>query len=106
MAMRPPQGNNGKQQLGGQQGKKFGQPGKYNPQQNQVKPLTPQQLAAQQQASDALIREVFLRTVSRPPKPNELADARAAMHLAATPIDGVRTLLWTMLNTKEFIVNH
>ena len=60
----------------------------------------------QQQISDALIREVFLRTVSRPPKANELADARAAVRSSQGAVDGVRTLLWTMLNTKEFIVNH
>ena len=25
---------------------------------------------------------------------------------ATTPVDGVRDLLWAMLNTREFMVNH
>ncbi len=57
-------------------------------------------------ASDALIREVFLRTVSRPPQEDEMKEAKNVVATAAGPVDGIRTLLWTMLNTKEFIVNH
>jgi len=55
---------------------------------------------------DAAIREVFLRTVSRPPTPQEFAIAREEVAAAATPIDGIRDLLWAMLNTREFMVNH
>ncbi len=55
---------------------------------------------------DPLIREVFLRTVSRPPHDDEWKDARNVIASAKGPADGIRTLLWTMLNTKEFILNH
>ena len=55
---------------------------------------------------DALINEAFLRTVSRPPTPAELQTARRDIALCGKPIDGVRDLLWSMLNTKEFLVNH
>ncbi|MBI1371472.1 MAG: DUF1549 domain-containing protein [Phycisphaera sp.] len=54
---------------------------------------------------DALIREVFLRTVSRMPTADEVAEARKVV-AEDNPIDGTRELLWVMLNTKEFIVNH
>jgi hypothetical protein len=57
-------------------------------------------------ASDPLIREVFLRTVSRPPRDNEWKEARNVVASANGTADGIRTLLWTMLNTKEFILNH
>jgi hypothetical protein len=55
---------------------------------------------------DPLIREVFLRTVSRPPHDDEWKEARNVVASANGTVDGIRTLLWTMLNTKEFIVNH
>jgi hypothetical protein len=57
-------------------------------------------------ALDGLINEAFLRTVSRPPTPLEVQTARRDIALAGTPIDGVRDLLWSMLSTKEFLVNH
>jgi hypothetical protein len=55
---------------------------------------------------DRVVAEVFLRTVSRPPSADELRTARADIAKAGDAIDGVRDLLWTMLNTREFTVNH
>ena len=55
---------------------------------------------------DALITEVFLRTVSRPPTGEDLQKARADIAAAKDPIGGVRDLLWALLNTREFAVNH
>jgi hypothetical protein len=55
---------------------------------------------------DEIIQEVFLRTVSRLPKPEEMARAREDIAAAKEPVDGVRDLLWAMLNTREFLVNH
>ncbi len=52
-----------------------------------------------------LIREVFLRTVSRPPTDAELAQAKADIAAAKTQVEGLRDLLWAMLNTREFAVN-
>jgi hypothetical protein len=51
------------------------------------------------------IREVFLRTVSRPPTATEMANAKSDIASAKSPIDGLRDLLWAMLNTREFMVN-
>lgn len=56
--------------------------------------------------AEALIREVFLRTLSRPPTAEEMAKAREDIAAARNPVDGVRDLLWAMLNTREFLVNH
>jgi hypothetical protein len=55
---------------------------------------------------EEIIREVFLRTVSRRPNNAELAQAKQDISAAASPLDGTRDLLWAMLNTREFIVNH
>jgi hypothetical protein len=55
---------------------------------------------------DRAIEEVFLRTVSRPPTAAEFDKAKQDVAAAKTPVDGVRDLLWAMLNTREFMVNH
>ncbi|MFM8470333.1 MAG: hypothetical protein ACKODH_10235, partial [Limisphaerales bacterium] len=52
------------------------------------------------------ITQVFLRTVSRPPTATEIEKARADLAAANSPAEGVRELLWAMLNTREFMVNH
>lgn len=56
--------------------------------------------------TDDFIAQVFLRTVSRPPTATEIEKARADVAAASTPADGIRELLWAMLNTREFMVNH
>lgn len=55
---------------------------------------------------DQLVREAYLRTLSRLPTAQELA--RAKQHLVQSPnvVAGLSDLLWALLNTKEFIVNH
>ena len=55
---------------------------------------------------DQIVGEVFLRTVSRPPTVEESRQARADIAAASDPINGVRDLLWTMINAREFTVNH
>ena len=53
-----------------------------------------------------MIAQIFLRTVSRPPTAHEIDEARAVITSAKDPADGVRDLLWAMINTREFKVNH
>lgn len=53
-----------------------------------------------------IIEEAYLRTVSRFPTQSELATSLDFVRKADTPLSGVRDILWTLLNTKEFIVNH
>ena len=77
--------------------------------QNKLKALRSeeaQRLAASRIDADAAIEQVFLRTVSRPPSSEEVAMAKQDIASAKTQVDGVRDLLWAMLNTKEFIINH
>jgi hypothetical protein len=55
---------------------------------------------------DRAIEEVFLRTVSRPPTKDEITKAQQDLAAASDKVNGVRELLWAMLNTREFMVNH
>jgi hypothetical protein len=55
---------------------------------------------------DDYVQQVFLRTVSRPPTATEYEKARADIASANSLAEGVRELLWAMLNTREFMVNH
>jgi hypothetical protein len=54
----------------------------------------------------ALIDELYLRTVSRWPTAAEREAAEAHLADQETVSAGLRELLWVMLNTKEFILNH
>lgn len=54
----------------------------------------------------ALVEEAYLRTVSRTPTGDEQEIAAQYIAEAENPIAGMRDLMWSLLNTKEFIVNH
>jgi hypothetical protein len=53
-----------------------------------------------------VVRQAYLRTLSRLPTPDEMDRCLAYMAQADSPANGAKGLLWTLLNTKEFIVNH
>jgi hypothetical protein len=55
---------------------------------------------------DAVIEQVFLRALSRPPTPKEILVAKEDIGAAKDRVDGVRDVLWALLNTREFLVNH
>jgi len=50
--------------------------------------------------------DAYLRTLSRYPHESELARSLAHVNQATDPVDGLSDLLWALVNTKEFIVNH
>jgi hypothetical protein len=54
----------------------------------------------------ALIEEAYLRTVNRFPSEGERDIAAAYLQDSDNPREGLRDLIWTLINTKEFIVNH
>jgi hypothetical protein len=54
----------------------------------------------------AIIEEIYLVTLSRPPSPEEVQKAESWIAKAATPPEGVQDLLWTLLNSREFLFNH
>ena len=52
------------------------------------------------------IEELWLVTLSRTPNANELAKATSFVKSAPTERDGLQDVLWTLLNTREFLFNH
>lgn len=82
--------------------------------QKEIQRLTPQPPPEPKPALEAtaaadlksIVRQAYLRTVSRYPADDELKKSVAYIAQAEDPVDGVRDVLWALLNTKEFIVNH
>ena len=52
------------------------------------------------------IEDAYLRTLSRRPNENEMEVATQFVADAKDQLDGLRGVMWALLNTKEFIVNH
>lgn len=55
---------------------------------------------------EEFIQHAYLRTFARLPTDSELAVARSYLQKAETPHAGLRDLMWALLNSKEFILNH
>jgi hypothetical protein len=53
-----------------------------------------------------MIREAYLRTLSREPTDDERERAFAHIAEASDIKVGLRDVIWALVNTKEFIVNH
>jgi len=53
-----------------------------------------------------IIEELYLRTLSRFPGPEEMADARRAVANAARAEIGLEDVFWALLNSSEFLYNH
>ncbi|MGE0605748.1 MAG: DUF1549 domain-containing protein [Pirellulales bacterium] len=56
--------------------------------------------------TDALIRHCYLRTVSRQPTDAEIDRVTQYMADPANQQTALRDVLWALINTKEFILNH
>ncbi len=53
-----------------------------------------------------IIENAYLRTLSRYPTPEEITKCEAYFASATNQGIGTRDLIWALLNTKEFIINH
>lgn len=53
-----------------------------------------------------LVRQAYLRSLSRLPNDEELSRSLLYIEESDDRIEGLRGVLWALLNTKEFIVNH
>ena len=53
-----------------------------------------------------LIKEAWLRSVNRLPSQAEISRAKEHLASATSTEDGLTDLLWALMNTKEFILNH
>ncbi len=55
---------------------------------------------------EAIVRAAYLRALGRTPLPPEAEAATSYLLAAPDAARGLRDLLWTLLNTKEFATNH
>ncbi|HYG76254.1 MAG TPA: DUF1549 and DUF1553 domain-containing protein [Planctomycetota bacterium] len=56
--------------------------------------------------NEEIIEELYLRSVARKPRPEELKDAVAAISSASDRKAAIEDFTWMLLNTKEFLFNH
>lgn len=54
----------------------------------------------------AIVEEMYLVTLSRPPRPDEVERALQWIGRSPTPKEGTQDLLWALLNSREFLFNH
>jgi hypothetical protein len=53
-----------------------------------------------------LVKQAYLRTLSRYPTDEEMTRCQQFLAESSSPLEGAKGLLWALINTKEFIVNH
>jgi hypothetical protein len=53
-----------------------------------------------------VVQDAYLRTLSRYPDQDEMQIALSFINESEKPADGIQSLLWTLVNTKEFIITH
>jgi hypothetical protein len=64
------------------------------------------QLAKAKLSNEELADELFLAALTRLPRPDEKADAVKHLETAKNRSDAITDLLWALVNTREFILNH
>ena len=55
---------------------------------------------------DYIVEHAYLRTLSRLPSGEERTRAIAYLEQAPNHAEGLRDLMWVLLNTQEFLTNH
>ena len=53
-----------------------------------------------------LVKAAYLRSLSRLPSKAEMETSKKFLAQSEDRLSGARDLLWALINTKEFIVNH
>ena len=53
-----------------------------------------------------IVERTYLRTLTRYPNETELARSIEFIDNSDDTINGIRGLLWALVNTKEFVLNH
>jgi hypothetical protein len=63
-------------------------------------------LAKSKMTDEELVEEAFLATLSRLPTKQQKADGLEHLKTAKNRTEGVTDLIWALVNTREFILNH
>lgn len=64
------------------------------------------ELSKSKMPDEQLVEEAFLATLSRLPTPSQKEDALRHLKEAKTRAEGATDLVWALVNTREFILNH
>ena len=67
---------------------------------------TTDKVAIEEKRLQEIVNTAYLRSLSRYPSEDEMAKSQKYIQSSEDTLDGVRDLLWALVNTKEFIVNH
>ena len=59
-----------------------------------------------QKPVNEIAAELYLVTLSRPAREEELAKVKDYAAAAPTPAEAAQDLLWVLLNSREFLFNH
>jgi hypothetical protein len=71
-----------------------------SPRANASKPVVDNQVLS------TWVQEAYLRTLTRKPDAEEIEIAMSFLKEAPHPGEGLESLMWTLMNTKEFILSH
>jgi len=63
-------------------------------------------LTVSERSSADVVKEIFVRTLARPPRPEEQVAAVEFLDSEADPAQAYRSLLWSLIATSEFLFNH
>jgi len=55
---------------------------------------------------EKIVEELYLVTVSRPPRPEEVAQRKEWLAKTPSPKEWATDVLWALLNSREFLFNH
>lgn len=71
-----------------------------------VRDVAERESSSRQLDPDQLVRDAWLRALNRPPTAAEARRAVQHVQAADSLADGLRDLLWVLINTKEFVLIH
>ena len=66
----------------------------------------PQPAEVVQSEPEDLVKAAYLRSLSRLPSKSEMETSKKFLTQSEDRLTGARDLLWALINTKEFIINH
>jgi hypothetical protein len=56
--------------------------------------------------TEEIITDAYLRSLSRLPTTDEMQTSKTFIAESKDPVEGIRAVLWALMNTREFMVNH
>lgn len=65
-----------------------------------------QKRLAEKKPPEQIIEELYLRTLTRRPSPDEMAKLQAALKEEPDKAKGLEDVFWALMNTREFVFNH